>query len=92
MKCFEVQGEKLIIRSGYVKDEEVKGGGGGVRGRAGPHHGLHGLHGHRRHADPAGQAQHRPPAALDGAHEDGEAEAGERSAAQDGAPVPYTAP
>lgn len=63
-----------------------------MRGRARPHHGLHGLHGDRGHADPAGEAKRRPPPALDGAHQDGAAEAGEWSAAQAGAPVPYSAP
>lgn len=61
-------------------------------GRAGPHHGLHGVHGIHSHADAAGEAKRGPPPALDGARQDGEAEAGERSAAQAGAPVPDTAP
>lgn len=69
-----------------------RGGGRGVWGWASPHHGLHSLHGNHGHADPAGEAKCWPPPALDGAHQDGEAEAGEWSAAQAGDPVPYTAP
>lgn len=55
-----------------------------------PRHGLHGLHRNRSHADLAGEARHWPAPALDGTHEDGEAEAGERSAAQAWVSVPHT--
>lgn len=63
-----------------------------MREGAGPCHGLYGLHRNRSHADLAGKARHWAPPALDGAHEDGEAEAGEWSAAQAGVPVTHTTP
>ncbi|TMS08896.1 Transcriptional activator GLI3 [Larimichthys crocea] len=44
--------------------------------------------GNHGHADPAGEAKCRPPSALDGAHQDGEAEAGSCLGRQWGVPAP----